>query len=106
MLLWDAVDRKHCPMPHLKCDACRARVRRTAARTSPVELCPLCGGPLQAVTDLTEIVGFRVVDAPGSPTSEASAAGYQRLARSVGEIVAARRAIDSRTRLDIERWSP
>jgi hypothetical protein len=89
-------------VPHLKCEACRARVRRASAATD--QLCPLCGAPLESVGSLSEIVGFRVVAStpPGGP----SAAGHQRLADEVAKIVARRRAAEARSWSDVNRWAP
>ena len=66
-------------MPHLKCEACRARVRSSAGEvTTWADLCPLCGRPL---------VGYRSV-APREPPwrDSVSASGYQRLADSVADV--------------------
>lgn len=49
-------------MAHAKCGHCRARVWRdtpTAARGE--DLCPGCGGELELVTDLSELVGLRAL---------------------------------------------
>jgi hypothetical protein len=72
-------------VPHLKCEACRARVRY--ASDAAGQLCPLCGAPLEPVASLSEIVGFRVVVA-STPSGGTSAAGHQRLADEVAKIVA------------------
>jgi predicted amidophosphoribosyltransferase len=75
-------------MPHLKCEACRARVRSSAGEvTTWADLCPLCGRPLQPVGELAELVGYRSV-APREPPwrDSVSASGYQRLADSVADI--------------------
>jgi hypothetical protein len=94
-------------MPHLKCEPCRVRVQRAAEAAAPVDLCPVCGQALQPVDDLADIVGFRWVGptAP-SPHSGAPNAGYERLAASVAEIMARRRAIEGRAWLEAERWAP
>ncbi len=49
-------------MPHLKCVPCRARVLSGLAYSDVViDLCPGCGAPLERVTELAEIVGFRSI---------------------------------------------
>lgn len=56
-------------MAHFKCVACHARVWRAGAPAEhPGDLCPGCGGPLDAVEDLSELVGLRSLRArPRSP---------------------------------------
>ena len=44
-------------MAHSKCLSCRARVWREGAAGE--DLCPGCGGPLQTVAELSELVGLR-----------------------------------------------
>jgi hypothetical protein len=51
-------------MPHLMCVSCRTR-HYGADRVEDV--CPGCGSPFEPVTDLSELVGFRVVSAPDDP---------------------------------------
>ena len=47
-------------MPHSKCVACKTRLYRRGAPPSQVgELCPECGGLLEPVSNLAEVVGFR-----------------------------------------------
>jgi hypothetical protein len=49
-------------MAHYKCAACRARVWRDGDATAPVrDLCPGCGGPLEAVARAEEILGLRAL---------------------------------------------
>jgi hypothetical protein len=49
---------------HLKCTACRSRVwREGAAEEHVADLCPGCGGPLEPVGDLSELVGLRCLRA-------------------------------------------
>src|SRR3954464_7535423 len=45
---------------HSKCLACRARVWREGPAADHLDdLCPGCGGPLEAVAELAELVGLR-----------------------------------------------
>jgi hypothetical protein len=47
-------------MPHSKCVACKTRLYRRGAPPALVgELCPECGGLLEPVSNLAEVVGFR-----------------------------------------------
>jgi hypothetical protein len=94
-------------MPHLKCEACRVRVRRAGEPTGLTDPCPLCGRPLQPARDLSELVGFRWVDARSDATIDGiSTEGHQRLAAGVAEVMARRRAVERRSRPHPERWAP
>ncbi len=47
-------------MPHSKCVACKTRLYSSGAPSEMVgELCPGCGGLLEPVGSLVEVVGFR-----------------------------------------------
>jgi len=48
-------------MPHLKCETCRTRFHTDARRLSDVRevRCPACDSPLEAPSQLTELVGFQ-----------------------------------------------
>jgi hypothetical protein len=49
-------------MAHFKCGACRARVWRDGpAEAHARDLCPGCGGPLEAVDSAEEILGLRAL---------------------------------------------
>jgi hypothetical protein len=51
-------------MPHFKCIACKTRLYSPADPVDPVgDLCPGCGSLLEPVGELSEIVGFRSIDA-------------------------------------------
>src|SRR5215211_8013647 len=53
-------DRKRLLMPHSKCVACKTRLYSSGAPAEMVgELCPSCGGLLEPVGSLVEVVGFR-----------------------------------------------
>jgi hypothetical protein len=87
-------------VPHLKCDPCRARVYRAGEPSSAVEPCPECGQPLQAVRDLTDILGYRSLQV------RRSGGGYDAIAESVAAILAQRRARERRSRRAADRWAP
>ena len=71
-------------MPHSMCVACRTRLYRRGAPPEVVgELCPECGGLLEPVSNLAEVVGFRRItqraDLPhGRDGGIAQAAALQR----------------------------
>ena len=47
-------------MPHSKCVACKTRLDSSGAPADQVgELCPSCGGLLEPVASLVEVVGYR-----------------------------------------------
>jgi hypothetical protein len=47
-------------MPHSKCVACKTRLFRRGAPSELVgELCPQCGGLLEPVANLADVVGYR-----------------------------------------------
>jgi hypothetical protein len=49
-------------MAHFKCATCRARVWRDGdAAAHALDLCPGCGGPLEAVVRAEEIIGLRAL---------------------------------------------
>jgi hypothetical protein len=60
-------------MAHFKCTACRARVWRDGDAASHArDLCPGCGGPLEAVVRAEEIIGLRALRTrPRSPKTMA-----------------------------------
>jgi hypothetical protein len=49
-------------MAHFKCAACRARIWRDGdADVHARDLCPGCGGPLEAVARAEELIGLRAL---------------------------------------------
>jgi hypothetical protein len=52
-------------MPHFKCETCRTR-RSIVGEGTPV--CEECGAPLEPVTELTELVGYRATASSGDGT--------------------------------------
>ena len=51
-------DRKRAPMPHFKCVTCRTRLSAVGASG---DVCDGCGAPLEPVTKLAEVVGYRAI---------------------------------------------
>jgi hypothetical protein len=93
-------------MPHLKCEACRIRVRRAGEPTGLTDPCPLCGRPLQSARDLGELIGFRWIDTrPDVPRDGIATEGHARLAAGVADAMARRRAVERRARRP-EHWVP
>ena len=65
-------------MPHSKCVACKTRLYSSGAPAEMVgELCPGCGGLLEPVKSLIEVLGYRRItrraDAPNLDTAQAAA---------------------------------
>lgn len=68
-------------MAHFKCLPCMARVWREDVAGAREAACPACGGPVEPVGDLTELVGLRALatrparprGAPNAPASMAAA---------------------------------
>jgi hypothetical protein len=85
-------------MPHFKCVACKGRLYGSA--TMPDDSCPGCGASLEPVGELSEIVGFRLLETYEGPA--AGAAG--RLADRVAEMRARRAAEKASTELDPALW--
>jgi len=64
-------------MAHFKCAACRARIWRDGdAADHARDLCPGCGGPLEAVVRAEEIIGLRALRT--RPHADASIADHVR----------------------------
>jgi len=80
-------------MAHFKCSACRARVWREGHAADHLDdLCPGCGGPLEASGELSELVGLRSLRArprsqrhPPDRSARISAQIRQTIARHNGE---------------------
>ena len=55
------------PIPHFRCVSCKAR-SYSAGKPSDLidDQCPDCGTPLEPVGQLDELVGFRLINSPGS----------------------------------------
>ena len=91
-------------MPHYRCTRCRIRLDEAGSRVELIdEGCPICLGPLSAVGQISELVGFRKVgrdddlaDASPSPAAHAPAElGDARLARAMVDALRSVNADDS-----------
>src|SRR5450755_2945968 len=79
------------PMAHLKCLACKTRLYSTESPADPIgDLCPVCGSLLEPLDDLGEIVGYRVIESPDSPSHSGASRAGRLIAGRVGEILARR----------------
>jgi hypothetical protein len=85
-------------MAHSKCLPCRARVWRDG---SPADLCPGCGGPLEAVTDLSDLIGLRCLRAKPSAARGKPAESFEGFAEQIRATIA-RNDAERRRRLDAE----
>ena len=66
-------------MPHSKCVACKTRLYSAGAPAEMVgELCPGCGGLLEPVGSLVEVVGFRRITRRADPLETAIAQAAAR----------------------------
>jgi hypothetical protein len=89
-------------MRQLKCLACKTSLDSTESQADSIgDLCPVCGSLLEPVSDLGEIVGYRVIQTRGRTPSGASAAGELTAGRG-GEIIVRRELKHARVRLEIE----
>jgi hypothetical protein len=76
-------------MAHSKCLTCRARVWREGDPADHLsDLCPGCGGPLEPVSDLLELVGLRSLRGRPRSAGRALPGRSQRIAAEVRETIA------------------
>ena len=73
-------------MAHSKCLSCRARVWRESS--SPDDLCPGCGGPLLAVSDVSELIGLRCLRARPKGPRHSSPEQFERISEQIREQIA------------------
>jgi hypothetical protein len=85
-------------MAHSKCVRCQARVWRRG----PGDLCPGCGGDLQDVEALSELVGLRSLGARRAPTRTHSADRFERVSQQIRDTIA-RHDAERRRRTDAEQ---
>jgi hypothetical protein len=91
-------------MPHFKCEACKARLDGSGRSVELVgDLCPECGSPLEPVTELTQLVGFRSITSRDGDAATEQSEPDQPIADIFDEFVARRTSIVERQRLDAER---
>jgi hypothetical protein len=89
-------------MAHSKCLSCAARVWRAGpAADHLADLCPGCGGPLEAVNDLSELVGLRSLRARPRKRDRQPPDRSARISEQIRERVAQHEA--ERKRHDAER---
>jgi hypothetical protein len=85
-------------VPHSRCLTCVARVWRDGPASDHVEdLCPGCGGPLEAVADLSELIGLRALRTPprhAHRPPDRSARISQQIRETIARNDAERRRID------------
>jgi len=76
-------------MAHAKCLTCRARVWREDDPADHLrDLCPGCGGPLEPVSDLSELIGLRSLRARPRALGRALPDRSRRIAAAIGETIA------------------
>jgi hypothetical protein len=92
-------------MPRLKCLPCTTRPDSAESQADPVgHLCPVRGSPSEPVSDLGEIVGYRVIETRGSRWHSGASGAGRLIADRVGEIIAHRELKYAGVRLEIERF--
>ena len=92
--------------PRDRCVQCRIRLGGTESNIERVRgLCPMCGGPLEPVTTLAELVGFRWFD-PAVPLSPALASASPSCGdpAPVANLSARRKALRHVDELRPESW--
>ena len=76
-------------MAHSKCVTCRARVWRQGDPVDHLgDLCPGCGGPLEPVSDLSELIGLRSLRARPRSSGRARPGASRRIAAEIRETIA------------------
>ena len=77
-------------MPHSRCTPCHARVWREASPAgSPPDLCPGCGGELEAVGALSELVGLKALRVRPRAEHRDPAGEFERISRQIRDALAA-----------------
>ena len=90
-------------MAHFKCLRCRSRVWRDGpAAEHADDLCPGCGDPLEAVAELSELIGLRSLRARPAPTPKTAPDRSSRIAQQIREMIA-RNDAERQRRIDAER---
>lgn len=90
-------------MAHSKCLTCRARVWRAGTAADHLEdLCPGCGGPLEPVGELAELVGLRSLRARPRQGHGPSADLSARISAQIRATIAHNDA-ERHRRIDAER---
>ena len=86
-------------MAHSRCLPCGARVWREGSSSD--QLCPGCGGPLQAVSDLSELVGLRCLRARPKGDRQSSPERFARISEQIRAQIASHDA-ERQGRIDSE----
>jgi hypothetical protein len=90
-------------MAHSKCLSCRSRVWREGDSADHLrDLCPGCGGPLEPVADLSELIGLRSLRARPRAAGRALPDRSQRVAAEIRETIA-RHDAERQRRIDAGR---
>jgi hypothetical protein len=90
-------------MAHSTCQTCRARVWREGDPADHLhDLCPGCGGPLEPVSDLSELLGLRSLRARPRSANRALSDRSRRIAAEIRETIA-RHDVDRQRRTDAGR---
>ena len=90
-------------MPHAKCVHCRSRMwLDRSADESPPQLCSGCGGELEPVIDLSELVGLRALRVRPRPTQRDDTDRFERISRQIRETIAGHDA-ERQRRIDSDR---
>ena len=88
-------------MAHFKCLRCRSRVWREPAADHLEDLCPGCGNPLDAVGELSELIGLRSLQVRPSRTRRTPDRSAQ-ISQQIRETIA-RNDAERQRRIDAER---
>ncbi|HEX6023560.1 MAG TPA: hypothetical protein VFZ00_16330 [Solirubrobacter sp.] len=76
-------------MAHFKCLRCRSRVWREPPVAGHAEdLCPGCGDPLEAVTELSELVGLRALPTRRDPVRRPAPDRSAQVSQQIRETIA------------------
>lgn len=90
-------------MPHTKCVACKTRLFRAPGPTDEIgDLCPGCGGLLEPVDSLAEIVGFRSIRRLEAGGDGDGAATRSHLADRVYDLLGHREARLMQAQIDVQ----
>jgi len=89
-------------MPHAKCVHCRSRMWLDgSADEGHPHLCSGCGGELQPVVNLSELVGLRALGVRPRPTPRDDVDRFERISRQIRETIAGHDA-ERQRRLDAD----
>ena len=90
-------------MPQFESPRRTARFNRTESQAEPIgDLCPLRGSLVEAIGDVGDIVGDRVIETCDSSSHGGASGGCRLMADGVSEILARGELKPARIRLEIE----